>query len=183
MATNNAVNTTLSGQTGTGTFAGSTSPTFVTPILGAASATSISFSSTSGIIGTTTNNNAAAGSVGEIISSVIPNATPVSFTAATPGNLTSISLTAGDWDLYGNITFTATTVTSASIWISQTSASLPDSSLYNIVIGLNTGNTLGFSAPYFRASISGTTTFYLSGSAGATGTLTGRGGFFARRAR
>lgn len=34
MATNNAVNTSLSGQTGTGSFAGSTSPTFVTPALG-----------------------------------------------------------------------------------------------------------------------------------------------------
>lgn len=43
MATNNSTNTTLAGQTGTGTFAGSTSPTFVTPVLGAASATSINF--------------------------------------------------------------------------------------------------------------------------------------------
>ena len=34
MATNNAVNTSLSGQTGTGKFVGDTSPTFVTPILG-----------------------------------------------------------------------------------------------------------------------------------------------------
>ena len=34
MATNNAVNTSLSGQTGTGTFVGSTSPTLVTPALG-----------------------------------------------------------------------------------------------------------------------------------------------------
>lgn len=34
MATNNAVNTTLSGQSGTGSFAGTTSPTFTTPILG-----------------------------------------------------------------------------------------------------------------------------------------------------
>ena len=34
MATNNAVNTTLSGQSGTGSFAGTTSPTFVTPVLG-----------------------------------------------------------------------------------------------------------------------------------------------------
>lgn len=34
MATINAVNTTLSGQTGTGSFAGSTSPVFVTPALG-----------------------------------------------------------------------------------------------------------------------------------------------------
>lgn len=34
MATNNAVNTTLSGQSGTGSFVGSTSPTLTTPILG-----------------------------------------------------------------------------------------------------------------------------------------------------
>lgn len=34
MATNNSVNTSLSGQTGTGSFVGSTSPTLVTPALG-----------------------------------------------------------------------------------------------------------------------------------------------------
>lgn len=34
MATNNSVNVSLSGQTGTGTFVGSTSPTLVTPLLG-----------------------------------------------------------------------------------------------------------------------------------------------------
>lgn len=38
MATNNAVNTTLSGQSGTVSFAGTTSPTFTTPILGTPSA-------------------------------------------------------------------------------------------------------------------------------------------------
>lgn len=41
MATNNAVNTTLSGQSGTGSFAGSTSPSFTTPNLGVATATSV----------------------------------------------------------------------------------------------------------------------------------------------
>ena len=34
MATNNAVNTSLSGQSGTGAFAGTTSPSFTTPVLG-----------------------------------------------------------------------------------------------------------------------------------------------------
>jgi hypothetical protein len=34
MATNNAVNTSLSGQTGTGKFVGDTSPTLITPLLG-----------------------------------------------------------------------------------------------------------------------------------------------------
>lgn len=41
MATNNAVNTSLSGQSGTGAFAGNVSPSFTTPTLGAATATSI----------------------------------------------------------------------------------------------------------------------------------------------
>lgn len=43
MTTNNSVNTNLSGQTGTGAFAGSTSPVFTGPTLGAALATSINF--------------------------------------------------------------------------------------------------------------------------------------------
>lgn len=43
MATNNSVNVSLSGQTGTGNFAGSNSPDFVTPNIGVASATSINF--------------------------------------------------------------------------------------------------------------------------------------------
>lgn len=46
MATNNQVNVGLSGQTGTGSFVGSTSPTLVTPTLGVASATSINFGGT-----------------------------------------------------------------------------------------------------------------------------------------
>ncbi len=43
MATNNSTNTTLLGQSGTGSYAGSTSPVFTTPTLGAATATSINF--------------------------------------------------------------------------------------------------------------------------------------------
>ena len=43
MATNNAVNTTLSGQSGTGAFAGNISPSFTTPSLGAAAASSVNF--------------------------------------------------------------------------------------------------------------------------------------------
>lgn len=41
MATNNAVNVSLSGQSGTGTFVGSTGPTLITPTLGAATATTL----------------------------------------------------------------------------------------------------------------------------------------------
>lgn len=41
MATQNGLNLSLSGQSGTGTFAGNTSPTFVTPTLGVAAATTV----------------------------------------------------------------------------------------------------------------------------------------------
>lgn len=43
MATINAVNTNLSGQTGTGSFVGSNSPILVTPNIGVATATSLAF--------------------------------------------------------------------------------------------------------------------------------------------
>lgn len=125
----NAMPVTYGTVTGTGnTMVLSTSPTLVTPTLGAASATSVSFSSTSGIIGTTTNNNAAAGSVGELISSVILSGSAVSLTTATPANVTSISLTAGDWDVWAELWLSAnaaTLVTNISTGISQTSATLP----------------------------------------------------------
>jgi hypothetical protein len=47
MTTINAVNVGLSGASGTGNFAGTTFPTFVAPVLGAASATSINFGGSS----------------------------------------------------------------------------------------------------------------------------------------
>lgn len=135
------------------------------------------------ILGTTTNDNATAGYVGELISSVKNTGAAVSFTTATPKDLTSISLTAGDWDVFGNIRFAATTITVGLVWISATSATVPDASLYNIIYGLATSAEMGMSAPYFRATLSGTTTIYISGQANATGTLTGVGGIYARRVR
>ena len=68
MATNNAVNTTLSGQTGTGSFVGSTSPTLVTPTLGLATATSINFG-------------------GSTLANYVVSTWTPTFTFATPGNL------------------------------------------------------------------------------------------------
>lgn len=54
------------------------------------------------IPGTQTNDNANAGNVGELISSSIVVGSAVSLTTATPANITSVSLTAGDWDCYAN---------------------------------------------------------------------------------
>lgn len=145
---------------------------------------SVTFSpTTKGIVGTATNNNASAGYVGEFVSSVIPLASAVSFTNAADKNLTSISLGAGDWDVYGNIDFvsTSSTAMNAYIWISATSASIPDSSLRSFVY--SAVSEVSGNAPYFRASLSTTTTIYLSGRIGSAGTLTGNGAIYARRVR
>ena len=53
--------------------------------------------SSSSLVGTTTNDSAAAGVVGQYISSYV-SATSVP-TTNTWGDLTSVSLTAGDWDV------------------------------------------------------------------------------------
>lgn len=66
----------------------------------ALSGSSLTFSSTSGIIGTTTNNSAAAGSVGEYIESIVTSNVTGSTTLATMTDTgCSIALTAGDWDV------------------------------------------------------------------------------------
>jgi hypothetical protein len=88
MATNNAVNTTLSGQSGTGSFAGTTSATFVTPSLDVASATSINFG-------------------GSTLSNYVSNAsfTPT-FTLTTPGDLSvSYSSQVGIYTRIGSLLF------------------------------------------------------------------------------
>jgi hypothetical protein len=185
MATNNQVDVGLSGSSGSGHFAGTTSPVFTTPTLGAASATSISFSSTSGIIGSTTNDSAAAGSVGEIISSSIVSGSAVSLSTGTAADLTSISLTAGNWMVWGNIKFLfGTSATNISAWASKTSATAPDGSLYNEILMLTgTLGTSGISIPSFPLALSTTTTVYLSGVATFTGAGTFCGNIYAMRTR
>jgi len=138
---------------------------------------SITFNSTTEIVGTTTNNNAATGSVGEFVSSTILAGSAVGVSNATAANVTSISLSAGDWDLYGNVGAGGTTVSQSLAWISLVSSTVPDLSLvggapYNFVY-----------APYTRISLSGTTTVYLSTRVTGTGSLTAYGNIYARRAR
>jgi hypothetical protein len=136
------------------------------------------------IVGTTTNNNAAAGSVGEFVSSVIASGSAVSYSTGTPKDMTSISLTAGDWNVWGNIFFiVGGAMTASNGWISATSATLPDLSL---AVGINvTGlGSSGFAVPMQRFSLSGTTTIYISAQfTFSTSTVTACGGIYARRVR
>lgn len=120
---------------------------------------------TTGIVGTTTNNNVQAGSVGESVSSVQGAASVP--TSGQYGDLTSISLTAGDWDVTGMVQFNANgaTVTVIIMGISTTSG--------NSSTGLTAGSAVSngpppvvtydvnLSVPPLRFSLSGTTTIYL----------------------
>lgn len=158
----------------------STVPAFTT--------SSITFSpTTGGLVGTTTNDNTAAGKVGEYISSQIVQASATSISNATPTSLTSISLTAGDWDVGGNITFlgSASILSLAEVGISNSNNNQPDGSLVTIIsAGASLNQNVGLSAPIQRFSLSGTTTIYIVGTASfATGTCTQAGFLWARRRR
>ncbi|SAJ89312.1 pectate lyase superfamily protein [Burkholderia multivorans] len=141
-------------------------------------------SSTSGIVGTTTNDNANAGSIGEYVTA---NATSISIPTATATNITSISLTAGDWDVTGEINFTNSAVSANAYiaWTSTTSATNPGS--YLATAFTQSGNTWQnwtIPTPVARYSLSATTTIYLSGQCNFnTGTTTANGMIRARRVR
>lgn len=184
MATNNAVNTSLSGQTGTGSFAGSISPTFTTPTLGVATATSLGFSpTTNGVVGTPTNDSASAGYVGELISSIVLFGSATSLSTGVAKNITSILLPAGDWDVFGNVGFTgpASTVVNQVGWISSTSATLPDQALRAQNTNSGTGNGMAVTNVFQLPS---PTTIYLSALSNFSGgTLSVFGYIYARRRR
>lgn len=141
-----------------------------------------------GLVGTATNNSAAAGNVGEYVSSLVATGSAVSLTTATGANVTSISLTAGDWDVEGSINYNQTAATATAIigGTSSTSATVPTdgSEAYNGGIGTLLSETTGSGITRKRFSLSGTTTVYLVAKATfSAGTVTAFGSLNARRAR
>ena len=185
----------LTGQTGTGAFVGSVTPTITTPVLNgptltnASSTTEFKFTNTTlGITGTATNNNAAVGVVGQLISSIVLASSPVALTDNIAANITSIALTAGDWNVWGNVRLNGSTfnMDGAGVWASTVSAVQPTTEKVN-AFEVDVGNELsvwGSSIPYQRVSLAAPATLYLSTQCGfSTGTVAASGQIFARRAR
>lgn len=81
----------------------------------------------SGIKGKSSTGNATSGNVGEYVESKITISSATSLTNATAKNITSISLTAGDWEVSANVNFigTGTTTTELVFGTLGTSATLP----------------------------------------------------------
>jgi hypothetical protein len=141
-------------------------------------------------VGTATNDSAAAGYIGEIITSSVVSGSAVALTTGVVANVTSISLTAGDWDVSGKVRCLSAATTTNTYFaggISTTSATLPadesDARFDFSGVTLTTPN-IGLTAGPTRISIAATTTVYLVTFAiFAVDTLSAYGTIRARRVR
>lgn len=149
----------------------------------------ISASQTGGIIGTTTNNSANAGSVGEY-QTAASLATPM--TTATNINAVQITLTAGDWDVQGTMTLNpnvGTSITQLIAGISTTSITFatPNTGTRykevpaSAIVGNNSQER---ATPMVRISVAASTIVYLVAEANFTASTCTVDGFIrARRVR
>lgn len=121
--------------------------------------------------GNNTNTAPPAGFIGEVISSVVDSSSKVNLTSTVAANITSVSLTAGIWNVNGIITFGGgTTITERDIAISANSASFTGTTVgdtrFNSTIAAGVYSLI---CPAVRLSLSSTTTYYLVASSVYTG--------------
>jgi hypothetical protein len=143
------------------------------------------------IQGTNTNDSAAAGDVGEFVSSTVTIGSEIALTTVTAADITSISLTAGDWDVSISCSFdpgASTNVTVLQTSVSTTSATL-DATPGRLGALIYPSSVLGtnisvVNVPAARLSLNATTTVYLVARAAFTvSTLAAFGIISARRVR
>lgn len=179
------------GQTAAGTtgqvLVGSTgaNPAFGTTVSGLTFTSAITPQSTGGIVGTTTNDNANAGSVGEYFSG---SGNGVSLTSGSYADIATITLTAGDWDVTGVAQFNPAGSTVISAMIAGTSITAntnpgaPQAETIQITLAAGVGWAIPI--PITRFSLASTTTIRLGMQANfTTSTCTGSAWIRARRVR
>jgi len=167
----------LTDETGTGAAVFATTPTITTP----------------NIVGTTAVGNASAGSVGEFPSSIIASGSAVSLVNATGKDLTSISLTAGDWDVWATFNFIPAGTTNITQLIGSISLTTNTPSLLGDRCGFTTYGSggvvpgvinCGCPLVQTRINVSSTTTVFAVAQASFTvAGLTVWGSIQARRVR
>lgn len=152
--------------------------------------TKITFNpTTGGIVGTTTNDNASAGNVGEYVSSQILQANAIGISTNNATTVTSINLTAGDWDIWGIAGFVPGSGTSRTFIIgsiSPTNNGLagPDGVETRFTYTTASANVDLLHVPVGRFSLAGSTTYYLIVYATfSVSTLAAFGTIAARRVR
>lgn len=138
--------------------------------------------------GTTTNDNAAAGQGGEYLTATLASGSAITLTNNVVANVTSISLTPGDWDVTGIANLAAIgTASSVAFGITATSATLPTPGgmgYFQLTLTGSPLSTVTIPMGMTRFSLAVTTTVYLVAVAGfTTGTTTSFGTIRARRMR
>lgn len=139
---------------------------------------------------TTTNDNASAGNLGEYVVSTVATGSSVSLTSPNASNVTSVSLTAGDWDCTGVVDFTAggaTTTTVMKIGLSTTTATIGGQDTFSNYAAAQTlaaASDIAYPVPTVRFSLASTTTVFMVAQATfAVSTLKAYGTERCRRVR
>jgi hypothetical protein len=137
---------TVTATTGSGSVVLNTSPTIATPT----------------IQGVTNASAAVAGQVGQVLTN---STSGVSLTSGTTANCTSVSLTAGDWDIRGNAYFNpagTTTQSQIAAAVNTTPATLPSIPNYSVLtLSIPAGDVESLIAPTQIVNVSGASTAYL----------------------
>lgn len=149
------------------------------------------YTSTFKQLGTTTNDSAATGYIGEYIEAKLLAASAESMTTSTSNTLASIAPTAGDWDVSGVIGYIPAATTSVTILSSHisltdnTTSGADDNGSSQFATAANVMvNACVLATPIRRISIAATTTVYLVARATFTvSTMTAFGTIRGRRMR
>ena len=141
------------------------------------------------LVGVTNGSDALAGQIGEVISSVVPSP-GVTLTTSVAANVTSIALTAGDWDVQGEVWFAqSANLTQIQTGVTPVSAAIPTSPTIDRAIVLINATLTGGARECVglrtcRVSLSAGAAYYLVATAiFASGTASAYGNIWARRVR
>jgi hypothetical protein len=158
------------------------------PLAGGALTGALTPSQTAGIVGTTTNNNANVGAVGEYVTATLASSSPITLVNSTFTNVVSISLTAGDWDVNGTTVMScAAGMSNVQSYVSTNSGANmgpPYPGTFTLTAATLQVSTVQMPTGTARMSLAATTTVYLGCFAGfTTGPATAYGTIRARRIR
>lgn len=127
--------------------------------------------------GTQTNTVAPAGFIGEVLSTTVAN-TVVSLTTATAAQIASLSITAGNWLVFGTVAFVpAGTMTDVVAGVNVTTATFNTPGIdFNRVNGMSdVALNQALNSPPIFLSLASPTTYYLNGQASFSVTCTAGG--------
>jgi hypothetical protein len=142
------------------------------------------------VMGVTDGSNATPGRVGEFLSASVQPGSPIAAVTNVPMDITTLVLTAGDWDLQGQVATLASSgghIQHMQMWMSQASATVPAVLVggFHEVGGIATGGSEQMVLPSgrMRMVVTTSTTVYLSTKVTFTGSLSAYGFISARRVR